>query len=428
MNEYDSNRMKDLLGESHEFSVVNNPEEADLILLNTCSIREKAQEKVFHELGRWKELKKKNPKLKIGVGGCVASQEGKNIIKRAPYVDLVFGPQTIHRVPSMYDAVSSTNKPEVDISFPKTEKFDVLPNPSNDGTSSYVSIMEGCNKYCSFCVVPHTRGNEISRPIEDVLSEVNSLAKDGVREIIFLGQNVNAYRDSKDKTKGLGLSNLIKETALIEGVDRIRFTTSHPFEFGEDLINVYREIPELVSHVHLPVQSGSDQILQAMRRRHNIQEYLEIIQNLRLIRPGISISSDFIVGFPGETDEDFQKTLALVNQVGFDESYSFIYSPRPNTTAKDLEDNVSIDEKKNRLELLQSSLKKSAFRISRRMVGKLEKCLVTGVSKKDPGELQARTENNKVVNFNSEGNNLVGEFHILKIVEAMPNSLRGVIC
>jgi len=427
MNEYDSNRMKDLLGESHEFSVVNNPEEADLILLNTCSIREKAQEKVFHELGRWKELKKKNPKLKIGVGGCVASQEGKNIIKRAPYVDLVFGPQTIHRVPSMYDAVSSTNKPEVDISFPKTEKFDVLPNPSNDGTSSYVSIMEGCNKYCSFCVVPHTRGNEISRPIEDVLSEVNSLAKDGVREIIFLGQNVNAYRDSKDKTKGLGLSNLIKETALIEGVDRIRFTTSHPFEFGEDLINVYREIPELVSHVHLPVQSGSDQILQAMRRRHNIQEYLEIIQNLRLIRPGISISSDFIVGFPGETDEDFQKTLDLVSQVGFDDSYSFIYSPRPNTTAKDLEDNVSPDEKKNRLQTLQNSLKKSAFGISRRMVGKLEKCLVTGLSKKDPGELQARTENNRVVNFNSEGKNLVGEFHILKIVEAMPNSLRGAM-
>ena len=427
MNEYDSNRMKDLLGESHEFSVVNNPEEADLILLNTCSIREKAQEKVFHELGRWKELKKKNPKLKIGVGGCVASQEGENIIKRAPYVDLVFGPQTIHRVPSMYDAVSSTNKPEVDISFPKTEKFDVLPNPSNDGTSSYVSIMEGCNKYCSFCVVPHTRGHEISRPIEDVISEVNILAKDGVREIIFLGQNVNAYRDSKDKTKGLGLANLIKETALIEGIDRIRFTTSHPFEFGENLINVYREIPELVSHVHLPVQSGSDQILQAMRRRHNIQEYLEIIQNLRLIRPSISISSDFIVGFPGETDEDFQKTLDLVSQVGFDDSYSFIYSPRPNTTAKDLEDNVSPDEKKSRLQTLQNSLKKSAFSISRRMVGKLEKCLVTGLSKKDPGELQARTENNRVVNFNSEGKNLVGEFHILKIVEAMPNSLRGVM-
>ena len=427
MNEYDSNRMSDLLGESHEFSVVNNPEEADLILLNTCSIREKAQEKVFHELGRWKELKKKNPKLKIGVGGCVASQEGENIIKRAPYVDLVFGPQTIHRVPSMYDAVSSTNKPEVDISFPKTEKFDVLPNPSNDGTSSYVSIMEGCNKYCSFCVVPHTRGHEISRPIEDVISEVNILAKDGVREIIFLGQNVNAYRDSKDKTKGLGLANLIKETALIEGIDRIRFTTSHPFEFGENLINVYREIPELVSHVHLPVQSGSDQILQAMRRRHNIQEYLEIIQNLRLIRPSISISSDFIVGFPGETEEDFQKTLDLVSQVGFDDSYSFIYSPRPNTTAKDLEDNVSPDEKKSRLQTLQNSLKKSAFSISRRMVGKLEKCLVTGLSKKDPGELQARTENNRVVNFSSEGKNLVGEFHILKIVEAMPNSLRGVM-
>ena len=427
MNEYDSNRMKDLLVESHGFSVVNNPEEADLILLNTCSIREKAQEKVFHQLGRWKDLKKRNPKLKIGVGGCVASQEGENIVKRAPFVDLVFGPQTIHRVPSLYDAVTSTDKSQVDISFPKTEKFDVLPNPSSDGPSSYVSIMEGCNKYCSFCVVPHTRGHEISRPLEDVLNEVKGLAKDGVREVIFLGQNVNAYRDSKDKTKGLGLANLIKSTALIKGIDRIRFTTSHPFEFGEDLINVYREIPELVSHVHLPVQSGSNQILQAMRRRHSIEEYLEIINNLRQIRPDVSISSDFIVGFPGETDEDFQKTLALVNQVGFDESYSFIYSPRPNTTAKDLEDNVSIDEKKNRLQTLQNSLKKSAFGISRRMVGKLEKCLVTGLSKKDPGELQARTENNRVVNFNSEGKNLVGEFHILKIVEAMPNSLRGAM-
>ena len=427
MNEYDSNRMKDILGESHDFTLVDTPEEADLILLNTCSIREKAQEKVFHELGRWKDLKKVNPNLKIGVGGCVASQEGENIIKRAPFVDLVFGPQTIHRVPKLYERVSEFNKKEVDISFPKTEKFDALPKPSNDGTSSYVSIMEGCNKYCSFCVVPHTRGNEISRPLVDVINEVKGLAKDGVKEIIFLGQNVNAYRDSKDKTKGLGLANLIRGSAQIKGIDRIRYTTSHPFEFGEDLINVYSEVPELVSHVHLPVQSGSNTILKAMRRRHTIKEYLKTINHLRLVRPGISISSDFIVGFPGETDEDFQDTLDLVKRVGFDESYSFIYSPRPNTTAKDLEDNVSLDEKKKRLETLQNSLKKCSFSISRKMVGTIERCLTTGVSKKDPGELQARTENNKVVNFNSDGQDLVGQFINLKIVEAMPNSLRGVM-
>ena len=427
MNEYDSNRMKDILGESHDFTLVDTPEEADLILLNTCSIREKAQEKVFHELGRWKDLKKVNPNLKIGVGGCVASQEGENIIKRAPFVDLVFGPQTIHRVPKLYKRASEFNKKEVDISFPKTEKFDALPRPSNDGTSSYVSIMEGCNKYCSFCVVPHTRGNEISRPLVDVINEVKGLAKDGVKEIIFLGQNVNAYRDSRDKTKGLGLANLIRGSAQIKGIDRIRYTTSHPFEFGEDLINVYSEVPELVSHVHLPVQSGSNTILKAMRRRHTIKEYLKTINHLRLVRPGISISSDFIVGFPGETDEDFQDTLDLVKRVGFDESYSFIYSPRPNTTAKDLEDNVSLDEKKKRLETLQNSLKKCSFSISRKMVGTIERCLTTGVSKKDPGELQARTENNKVVNFNSAGQNLVGQFINLKIVEAMPNSLRGVM-
>ena len=427
MNEYDSNRMKDILGESHDFTLVDTPEEADLILLNTCSIREKAQEKVFHELGRWKDLKKVNPNLKIGVGGCVASQEGENIIKRAPFVDLVFGPQTIHRVPKLYERVSEFNKKEVDISFPKTEKFDALPKPSNDGTSSYVSIMEGCNKYCSFCVVPHTRGNEISRPLVDVINEVKGLAKDGVKEIIFLGQNVNAYRDSRDKTKGLGLANLIRGSAQIKGIDRIRYTTSHPFEFGEDLINVYSEVPELVSHVHLPVQSGSNTILKAMRRRHTIKEYLKTINHLRLVRPGISISSDFIVGFPGETDEDFQDTLDLVKRVGFDESYSFIYSPRPNTTAKDLEDNVSLDEKKKRLETLQNSLKKCSFSISRKMVGTIERCLTTGVSKKDPGELQARTENNKVVNFNSDGQDLVGQFINLKIVEAMPNSLRGVM-
>ena len=427
MNEYDSNRMKDILGESHDLTIVDQPEKADLILLNTCSIREKAQEKVFHELGRWKDLKKKNPKLKIGVGGCVASQEGKNIIKRAPFVDLVFGPQTIHRVPKMYEEVSKLNKREVDISFPKTEKFDALPKPSNDGTSSFVSIMEGCNKYCSFCVVPHTRGHEVSRSLIEILEEVQGLARDGVKEIIFLGQNVNAYRDSKDKTKGLGLANLIRESARIQGIDRIRYTTSHPFEFGEDLIAVYEEVPELVSHVHLPVQSGSDSILKTMRRRHTIDQYLQIIEELRIARSDISISSDFIVGFPGESDKDFQDTLSLVEKVGFDESYSFIYSPRPNTTAKDLKDDVSLAEKKKRLDLLQTALKKSSFRISRRMVGGIEKCLITGISKKDPGELQARTENNRVVNFNSKGKDLVGQFINLEIVDIMPNSLRGVM-
>jgi len=427
MNEYDSNRMKDILGESHDLTVVDQPEKADLILLNTCSIREKAQEKVFHELGRWKDLKKKNPKLKIGVGGCVASQEGENIIKRAPFVDLVFGPQTIHRVPNMYEEVSKLNKREVDISFPKTEKFNALPKPSNDGTSSFVSIMEGCNKYCSFCVVPHTRGHEVSRSLIDILEEVQGLAKDGVKEIIFLGQNVNAYRDSKDKTKGLGLANLIKESSLIQGIGRIRYTTSHPFEFGEDLIAVYKEVPKLVSHVHLPVQSGSDSILKAMRRRHTTDQYLQIIEELRKARSDISISSDFIVGFPGESDKDFQDTLNLVEKVGFDESYSFIYSPRPNTTAKDLKDDVSLVEKKKRLDLLQTALKKTSFRISRRMVGSIEKCLITGISKKDPGELQARTENNRVVNFNSKGKDLVGQFINLEIVDVMPNSLRGVM-
>ena len=427
MNEYDSNRIKDILRESHEFSIVKNPEQADLILLNTCSIREKAQEKVFHELGRWKDLKEQNPLLKIGVAGCVASQEGENILKRAPQVDLVFGPQNIHRIPDLYDSVIKEDKPAVDISFPKTEKFDQMPEPSAQGPSAFVSIMEGCNKYCSFCVVPHTRGNEVSRAMQQILEEVKSLADGGTREIVFLGQNVNAYRDSKDKTKGLGLANLIRETSLITGIERIRFTTSHPFEFGKDLINVYKDIPELVSHVHLPVQSGSDNILKLMRRRHTVKQYLDIIQELKLSRPGITISSDFIVGFPGETKNDFQKTLDLISLVGFDESYSFIYSPRPNTTAKDLVDNVTKEQKKIRLEALQSVLKRIAFDISRKMVGNKARCLVIGRSKKDPGELQARTENNRVVNFNSHGLDLTGKFLSLKIVEALPNSLRGVM-
>ena len=364
--------------------------------------------------------------LRIGVGGCVASQEGENLIKRAPFVDMVFGPQTIHRVSSMYESAYKNKVREIDTSFPKTEKFDELPDPSVNGPSSFVSIMEGCNKYCSFCVVPHTRGHEVSRSLNGIIEEVKGLASKGVREIIFLGQNVNAYRDGKQKTKGLGLANLIRKTSLIDGIDRIRYTTSHPFEFGVDLINVYKEVSELVSHVHLPVQSGSDRILKKMRRRHTVNEYLDIIAQLKESRPNISISSDFIVGFPGETEDDFEKTINLVNEVGFDESYSFIYSPRPNTSAKNIEDNVTLDQKKIRLTALQKSLKNIAFGISRKMVGKIEKCLVTGLSKRDPGELKARTENNRVVNFNFDNHGLVGHFLDLEIVEARPNSLRGV--
>lgn len=427
MNEYDSNRVGDLLGETHDFEIISNPENADLILLNTCSIREKAQEKVFHQLGRWKKLKSKNPDLKIGVGGCVASQEGINIIKRAPFVDIVFGPQTIHRVPELYQSSLVNCNPGIDIEFPKTEKFDYLPSPSSAGPSAFVSVMEGCNKYCTYCVVPHTRGHEISRKKTDILEEVRSLVDKGVREVNFLGQNVNAYRDSKLKTKGLGLANLIRESSKIDGLDRIRFTTSHPFEFGQDLVDVYAEIPELVSHLHLPVQSGSNKTLKAMRRRHTREDYIELIHRIKEKRPGISLSSDFIVGFPGETEEDFNLTVDLVDQVSFDESYSFMYSPRPNTTALKFDDDVSPDQKKKRLSFLQSRLKNNANRLSRRMVGKIELCLVTGVSKKDPGQLQARTENNRVVNFSSSSHSLIGDFINIDIVEALPNSLRGVI-
>ena len=427
MNEYDSDRMQDLLNLSHGFESTENEEEADLVLLNTCSIREKAQEKVFHQLGRWKKLKEKNPNLKIGVGGCVASQEGEAIAKRAPQVDLIFGPQTIHRVPTLYENAEKLDKTSVDISFPKTEKFEHLPSSPSKGPSAFVSIMEGCNKYCSFCVVPHTRGNEISRPLEDIVNEVKDLASKGVVEISLLGQNVNSYRDSKLKTKGLGLSNLIREISIIEGVERISFTTSHPFEFGQDLINIYEEIPELISYVHLPVQSGSNEILKLMRRRHSREDYFELIDKLRVARPGISFSSDFIVGFPGETDEHFQDTLNLVEKVGYDESFSFIYSPRPNTTAKDLEDSVPIGIKKERLNLLQQKLEKSALSISRRMVGQIRKCLVTGVSKKNPGEFQARADNNKVVIFACNDESLIGDFVDIEIVEAKNKSIRGLL-
>ena len=426
MNEYDSARMQDLLGDSHGFETTQNEDEADLILLNTCSIREKAQEKVFHQLGRWKKLKEKNPNLKIGVGGCVASQEGENIIKRAPQVDLVFGPQTIHRVPDLYKNITEAKPASVDITFPKTEKFDYLPEQNIDGPTAFVSIMEGCNKYCSFCVVPHTRGHEISRPIDDILKEIKGLSLQGVKEINLLGQNVNSYRDSKLKTKGLGLTNLIRASAQIEGIQRIQFTTSHPFEFGQDLIDIYLEVPELISYVHLPVQSGSNSILEKMRRRHTRDEYLEIIEKLKTVREGISISSDFIVGFPGETENDFLDTLDLVDQVGYDESFSFIYSPRPNTTAKDLEDDVPLEEKKNRLSVLQHKLENSALNISRKMVGETRKCLVTGVSKKNPGEFQARTENNKVVIFSCSDQSMIGKIVDIEIVEAKNKSLRGV--
>ena len=426
MNEYDSNRMQDLLGISHGFETTDNEEEADLILLNTCSIREKAQEKVFHQLGRWKKLKDKNPNLKIGVGGCVASQEGDNIMKRAPQVDIVFGPQTIHRVPKLYENVAENKLESVDITFPKTEKFDHLPEQSSDGPTAFVSIMEGCNKYCSFCVVPHTRGNEISRPLDDILKEIEGLAEKGVKEVNLLGQNVNSYRDSKLKTKGLGLSNLIRSSSVIEGIERIQFTTSHPFEFGQDLIDIYQEVPQLISYVHLPVQSGSNDILKKMRRRHSRDEYFEIIDKLKSARSGISISSDFIVGFPGETEKDFLDTLDLVDYVGYDESFSFIYSPRPNTTAKDLEDDVPLEEKKVRLQELQHKLENSALSISRKMVGEIRKCLVTNISKKNPGEYQARADNNKVVIFSCSDPSMIGEIIDIEIVEARNKSLRGI--
>ena len=426
MNEYDSSRMQDLLGVSHGFETTENEEEADLILLNTCSIREKAQEKVFHQLGRWKKLKEKNPNLKIGVGGCVASQEGDNIIKRAPQVDIVFGPQTIHRVPKLYENVAQNKLDSVDITFPKTEKFEHLPEQTSEGPTAFVSIMEGCNKYCSFCVVPHTRGHEISRPMEDIIKEIEGLAEKGVKEINLLGQNVNSYRDSKLKTKGLGLSNLIRASADIKGIERIQFTTSHPFEFGQDLIDIYKEVPQLISYVHLPVQSGSNDILKKMRRRHTRDEYFDIIDNLKAIRDGISISSDFIVGFPGETEKNFLDTLDLVDRVGYDESFSFIYSPRPNTTAKDLEDDVPQEEKKIRLQALQHKLESSALNISRKMVGETRKCLVTNVSKKNPGEYQARAENNKVVIFSCTDTSKIGKIIDIEIVEAKNKSLRGI--
>jgi tRNA-2-methylthio-N6-dimethylallyladenosine synthase len=428
MNEYDSSRMADLLGNSHNMVATDNADDADVLLLNTCSIREKAQEKVFHQLGRWKHLKDKNPDLVIGVGGCVASQEGEAIAKRAPFVDMIFGPQTLHRLPEMIETKKSDGSVAVDISFPEIEKFDHLPTPEADGVCAFVSIMEGCSKYCTFCVVPYTRGEEVSRPLVDVLSEISELAQQGVREVNLLGQNVNAYRGEMPDGSICDFAELIPYVADIEGIDRIRYTTSHPVEFSDALIDTYRRVPELVSHLHLPVQSGSDRILMAMKRGHTAIEYKSKIRRLRAVRPDISISSDFIIGFPGETDDDFAATMKLIEEISFDTSFSFIYSARPGTPAADIPDTIDPSIKKKRLRILQDRISQNAFEISRRMVGKTERLLVTGVSKKDPGQLQGRTENNRVVNFSSDDRQLIGQFVNVAISEALPNSLRGRLC
>jgi len=426
MNEYDSARMRDLLGESHRMETTDDPAQADVLLVNTCSIREKAEDKLYHQLGRWKKFKEKNPDLIIGVGGCVASQEGDAIAVRAPFVDLIFGPQTLHRLPEMMETHKSENGAVVvDISFPEIEKFDNLPTPEADGVSAFVSIMEGCSKYCTFCVVPYTRGEEVSRPMADVIAEVVSLAAQDVREINLLGQNVNAYRGDNGEGEIVDLAELIGYVAAVEGIDRIRYTTSHPVEFSESLIQAYGDIPELVSHIHLPVQSGSDRILMAMKRGHTVLEYKSKLRRLKAIRPDICFSSDFIVGFPGETDADFEGTMKLISDMNFDMSFSFIYSPRPGTPAADLTDDMPLADKKVRLKILQERVNQQSMDISRKMVGNVERLLVTGYSKKDPGQLAGRTENNRVVNFRCSTPELIGKFADVLINEALPNSLRG---
>lgn len=425
MNEYDSTKMADVLAEHEGLELTTKAEEADVILVNTCSIREKAQEKVFSQLGRWRALKESGKPVLIGVGGCVASQEGEGIVKRAPFVDLVFGPQTLHRLPELIRARREQGKPQVDISFPEIEKFDALPAPRAEGPTAFVSIMEGCSKYCSFCVVPYTRGTEISRPFEDVLVEVAQLAAEGVREINLLGQNVNAYQgpiSRSDETADLAL--LIRAIAEIDGVERIRFTTSHPLEFSDSLIEAYRDVPKLANYLHLPVQAGSDRILTAMKRGYTALEFKQKIRKLRAVRPDISISSDFIVGFPGETATDFDKTMKLIEDVGFDQSFSFIYSRRPGTPAADLPDDVSDAEKHARLSRLQAHINAHAFELSKAMVGSTQKVLVTGTSKKDANELTGKTENMRQVNFPGPAR-LIGQFVDVVITEAMPNSLRG---
>jgi tRNA-2-methylthio-N6-dimethylallyladenosine synthase len=431
MNEYDSTKMSEVLKDSHGLELTQNAEEADVLLLNTCSIREKAQEKVFSEVGRWRLLKAKRPDIIIGVGGCVASQEGDAIVKRAPFVDLVFGPQTLHRLPEMLNQVISTQKPSIDVSFPEIEKFDRLPEPTAEGPSALVSIMEGCSKYCSFCVVPYTRGEEISRPFDDVIAEVAHLAEQGVREITLLGQNVNDYRGLMHNGEIADLALLIHYIAAMDNIARIRFSTSHPSAFSDNLIAAYAEEPKLANQLHLPIQSGSDRILAAMKRNYTVLEFKSKIRKLRKVRPDVSISSDFIVGFPGETDADFQATMDLIQEIGFDHSYSFIYSKRPGTPAAQLPDNVSLETKKERLAILQNRINQNTHRLSQAMVGTVQKVLVLGAAKKHANQLSGRTENNRVVNFmlpeNFQNKNLIGEMVDIKITDAQPNSLRGEI-
>ena len=424
MNVYDSEKMADVLKESHGYELTETAEEADLLLVNTCSIREKAEEKVFSQLGRWQSLKKKKPELMIGVGGCVASQEGAGIGKRAPYVDLIFGPQTLHRLPSMLEDAKKKQKTIVDISFPQIEKFDCLPEPRAEGPSAFVSIMEGCSKYCTYCVVPYTRGEEISRPLDDVIAEIYLLAKQGVKEVNLLGQNVNSYQGLMHNGQIADLATLIYYVAAVDGIDRIRFTTSHPVEFNDSLIQAYADNPELANYLHLPVQSGADRILALMKRGHTAIEYKQKIRKLRKVRPDISISSDFIVGFPGETEEDFSKTMKLITDVGFDQSFSFIYSRRPGTPASNLKDGIDLEIKKKRLRTLQAQIISQASFISKSMVGSRQKVLVERHSKKNLSELSGKTENMRWVNFIAN-KSCIGQFVDVLITEALPNSLRG---
>jgi tRNA-2-methylthio-N6-dimethylallyladenosine synthase len=424
MNEYDSQKMAELLDSTHGFELTAEAEDADVILLNTCSIREKAQEKVFHQLGRWKNLKATKPDLLIGVGGCVASQEGEAIRQRAPYVDMVFGPQTLHRLPEMIQQVTGNKSPVVDVSFPEIEKFDRLPEPKADGPSAFVSIMEGCSKYCTFCVVPYTRGEEVSRPLDDVLYEIAQLAEQGVREVNLLGQNVNAYRGTSHDDTICRFSELVRLVATIDGIDRIRYTTSHPVEFTDDIIDAYQDIPELVNHLHLPVQSGADRILTQMKRGHTAIEYKSQIRKLKKVRPDLCMSSDFIIGFPGETNEDFEATMNLIKAVNFDLSFSFIYSARPGTPAADLPDDIGDDVKKQRLYILQDRINQQALHIARQMLDTEQRVLVEGPSKKNPMELRGRTENNRIVNFVAP-HTVIGQFVDVKITDVYSNSLRG---
>jgi tRNA-2-methylthio-N6-dimethylallyladenosine synthase len=426
MNEYDSGKMLDVLHDSHGLELTTNPEEADVLLLNTCSIREKAQEKVFSQLGRWRQLKMSRPDIVIGVGGCVASQEGAALAERAPCVDIVFGPQTLHRLPDLLNQVRTDGRTAIDISFPEIEKFDNLPAPRADGPAAFVSIMEGCSKYCSFCVVPYTRGEEINRPLDDVVAEIVRLADQGVKEVNLLGQNVNSYRGATHDGKVADLATLIRYVALIEKIERIRFTTSHPIDFGERLVQTYADVPKLANYLHLPVQSGSDRILSLMKRRHTVLEYKQKIRRLREMRPDISLSTDIIVGFPGETAADFEATMKLVADVGFDQSFSFIYSPRPGTPAAAFDDPVPQAEKQERLAQLQQRISDNAARISRKMVGTVQRVLVERPSVKNSQQLAGRTENNRWVNFDG-GQRLIGEFIDVLITEALPNSLRGQI-